>query len=72
VTPIRTPTRCGPLHLQGLEKLLGQNKGAVQSVPELSKTVQKFLGHRDIASTMRYLAKAESKKVREKVNAVWA
>lgn len=36
------------------------------------KTVQKLLGHRDIASTMRYLAKAESKKVREKVNAVWA
>jgi hypothetical protein len=27
--------------------------------------------HRDIASPMRYLAKAESKKVREKVNAVW-
>jgi integrase len=36
------------------------------------KTVQKLLGHRDIASTMRYLAKAESKKVRAKVNAVWA
>lgn len=36
------------------------------------KTVQKLLGHRDITSTMRYLAKAESKKVREKVNAVWA
>jgi integrase/recombinase XerD len=34
------------------------------------KTVQKLLGHRDIESTMRYLAKAESKKVREKVNAV--
>lgn len=27
------------------------------------KTVQKLLGHRDIESTMRYLAKAESKKV---------
>jgi integrase/recombinase XerD len=36
------------------------------------KTVQALLGHRDIASTMRYLAKAESKKVRAKVNAVWA
>lgn len=36
------------------------------------KTVQKLLGHRDIASTMRYLAKAKSKKVRAKVNAVWA
>jgi integrase len=36
------------------------------------KTVQKLLGHRDIASTMRYLARAESKKTREKVNAVWA
>jgi integrase len=34
------------------------------------KTVQKLLGHRDIESTMRYLARAESKKVREKVNAV--
>jgi len=30
------------------------------------------LGHRDIASTMRYLARASSKKTREKVNAVWA
>jgi len=36
------------------------------------KTVQALLGHRDMQSTMRYLAKAESKKVREKVNAVWA
>ena len=36
------------------------------------KTVQKLLGHHDIESTMRYLGKAESKKVREKVNAVWA
>ena len=36
------------------------------------KTVQALLGHRDIASTMRYLAKAESKKIRAKVNAVWA
>jgi integrase/recombinase XerC len=36
------------------------------------KTVQKLLGHKDIASTMRYLAKAETKKVREKVNAAWA
>ena len=36
------------------------------------KTVQMLLGHRDIASTMRYLARASSKKTREKVNAVWA
>jgi hypothetical protein len=36
------------------------------------KTVQKLLGHHDIESTMRYLGKAESKKVREQVNAVWA
>ena len=36
------------------------------------KTVQALLGHKDIESTMRYLAKADSKKVREKVNAVWA
>jgi integrase len=34
------------------------------------KTVQKLLGHSSLESTMRYLAKAESKKVREKVNAV--
>jgi integrase len=32
------------------------------------KTVQSLLGHRDIQSTMRYLSKAESKKVREKVS----
>lgn len=36
------------------------------------KTVQKLLGHKNLESTMRYLAKAESSKVREKVNAVWA
>jgi len=36
------------------------------------KTVQKLLGHRDIESKMRYLARAELKKAREKVNAVWA
>jgi integrase len=36
------------------------------------KTVQSLLGHRDIQSTMRYLARASSKKTREKVNAVWA
>jgi integrase len=34
------------------------------------KTVQKLLGHKNLESTMRYLAKAESPKVREKVNAV--
>lgn len=36
------------------------------------KTVQALLGHHDIESTMRYLARASSKKTREKVNAVWA
>jgi integrase len=36
------------------------------------KTVQKLLGHKNLESTMRYLAKAESHKVRAKVNAVWA
>lgn len=35
-------------------------------------TVQKLLGHKDLASTMRYLRRAESTKVRAKVNAVWA
>jgi integrase/recombinase XerD len=34
------------------------------------KTVQKLMGHKTIESTMRYLAKAESKRVRAKVNAV--
>jgi integrase len=34
------------------------------------KTVQKLMGHKTIESTMRYLAKAESKKVRAKVDAV--
>jgi integrase len=34
------------------------------------KTVQKLLGHKNLESTMRYLAKAESPKVRAKVNAV--
>jgi integrase len=34
------------------------------------KTVQKLLGHKTIESTMRYLAKAESKKVKAKVDAV--
>jgi integrase len=32
--------------------------------------VQKLLGHKNLESTMRYLAKAESRKVREKVNTV--
>ncbi len=36
------------------------------------KTVQMLLGHHDIESTMRYLARSESKKTREKVNAIWA
>jgi integrase len=34
------------------------------------KTVQKLLGHKSLESTMRYLSKAESPKVRAKVNAV--
>jgi integrase len=34
------------------------------------KTVQKLLGQKNLESTMRYLAKAESKKVRAKVDAV--
>ena len=34
------------------------------------KTVQKLMGHKTIESTMRYLAKAESKKVKAKVDAV--
>jgi integrase len=34
------------------------------------KTVQKLMGHKTIESTMRYLAKAESKRVRAQVNAV--
>jgi len=36
------------------------------------KTVQKLLGHKNLESTMRYLAKAQSHEVREKVNAIWA
>jgi integrase len=36
------------------------------------KTVQKLLGHKDLESTMRYLARAESGKVRAKVDAIWA
>lgn len=34
------------------------------------RTVQAFMGHADMASTMRYLRPASSKEVREKVNAV--
>jgi integrase/recombinase XerD len=34
------------------------------------KTVQKLMGHKTIESTMRYLAKAESQKVKAKVDAV--
>lgn len=35
------------------------------------KTVQKLLGHKNLESTMRYLAKAQSHEVRAKVDAVW-
>lgn len=35
------------------------------------KTVQKLLGHKNLESTMRYLAKAQSHAVRAKVDAVW-
>jgi integrase len=34
------------------------------------KTVQKLLGHKNLESTMRYLAKAQSPKVRLLVDAV--
>jgi len=34
------------------------------------KTVQKLMGHKTIESTMQYLAKAESKKVKATVDAV--
>jgi integrase/recombinase XerD len=35
------------------------------------KTVQKLLGHKNLESTMRYLARAQSAQVRSKVNAIW-
>lgn len=35
------------------------------------KTVQKLLGHKNLESTMRYLAKARSPEVRAKMDAVW-
>jgi len=35
------------------------------------KTVQKLLGHKDLESTMRYFARAESGKVRARVDAIW-
>src|SRR5664280_496593 len=35
------------------------------------KTVQKLLGHKNLESTMRYLARAESGKVRARVDAIW-
>jgi integrase len=35
------------------------------------KTVQRMLGHKDMESTMRYLAKAQSHEVRAKVDAIW-
>jgi integrase/recombinase XerD len=36
------------------------------------KTVQKLLGHKNLESTMRYLARAQSAEVRSKVNAIWS
>jgi integrase/recombinase XerD len=36
------------------------------------KTVQQWLGHTDLASTMRYLRAARGAGVREKVEAVWS
>jgi integrase/recombinase XerD len=36
------------------------------------KTVQQWLGHTDLASTMRYLRAARGEGVRAKVEAVWA
>jgi integrase/recombinase XerD len=35
------------------------------------KTVQKLLGHKNLESTMRYLARAQSKQVRQKVNDIF-
>jgi len=35
------------------------------------KSVQSLLGHKTIESTMRYLARAESGKMRVKINAIW-
>jgi integrase/recombinase XerD len=35
------------------------------------KTVQSLLGHKNLESTMRYLARAQSHEVRAKVDAVW-
>ncbi len=36
------------------------------------RTVQKFLGHSDMESTMRYLKPSQSDEVRTKMNEVWA
>lgn len=36
------------------------------------KTVQRLLGHKNLESTMRYLARAQSHVVKAKVNAIWA
>jgi len=35
------------------------------------KTVQKLLGHKNLESTMRYLAKAKSHEVKKKLDAIW-
>jgi integrase/recombinase XerD len=36
------------------------------------RTVQQWLGHSDMESTMRYLKPSRGEKVREKVNAIFA
>jgi site-specific recombinase XerD len=36
------------------------------------RNVQQQLGHRDIASTMRYLAPSKNKDLKGKIDAVWA
>lgn len=37
-----------------------------------SRTVQQWLGHSDMESTMRYLKPSRSEQVREKVNEIFA
>jgi len=35
------------------------------------QTVQKLLGHKDLESTQRYLAKAQTKQVKAKLDEIW-